>query len=133
MIIESYKVLEKEGIVPYGYCKHVVKTYGFVHIKYSLKQNLLNLLKLSDYSPVFFDYEIKQNVHYDITHGSLITSEYEKIDIEKFRQKKIVEELLLCREFKEWPEIEAKIRKYIINAGGSFKKSCIRGYEKRGS
>ena len=133
MIIESYKVFEEVKVVTYGYCKHVIKTLGFISINYSLKQKLLNLLGLSDYSPVYIDRKIKQTIDYDTSCGGIIPSEHEKINREKYIQKRHCEESLWCCNFKEWPEIETKIKRYIINAGGSLKKSYIHGYEKRGS
>ena len=131
MILETYKVLEDESIVTYAYCRHKVKTAGFIYIKYSLRQKLLNLLGLSDYSPVYLDIKIKQKVkywEYDTT-----SSEQSKIDREVDSQKKIAEEVLYSRKFLEWSEIESKIKKYIINEGCSLKESYIRGYGKRGN
>ena len=131
MILETYKVLEDEGIVEYAYCRHKVKTTGFIYIKYSLRQKILNLLGLSDYSPVYLDIKIKQNVEY--WEYLTTPTEQSKIDLEVDRQRKIVEEVLYSRKFPEWSEIESKIKKYIINEGCSLKESYIRGYEKRGS
>ena len=131
MILETYKILEDESIVTYAYCRHKVKTSGFICIKYSLRQKLLNLLGLSDYSPVYLDIKIKQKVKYwEIT---TTPQERSKIDQEVDRQRKIAEELLHSRKFPEWSEIESKIKKYIINEGCSLKESYIRGYEKRGN
>lgn len=131
MILETYKILEDESIVTYAYCRHKVKTSGFICIKYSLRQKLLNLLGLSDYSPVYLDIKIKQKVKYwEIT---TIPSERSKIDQEVDRQKKIAEEVLYSRKFPEWSEIESKIKRYIINEGCSLKESYIRGYGKRGN
>ena len=131
MILETYKVLEDESIVTYAYCRHKVKITGFVYIKYSLKQKLLNLLGLSDYSPVYLDIKIKQKVKY--WEFCITPSEQSKIDQEVDRQKKIAEEVLCSRKFPEWSEIESKIKKYIINEGCSLKKSYICGDEKRGN
>lgn len=131
MILETYKVLEDEGIVKYAYCRHKVKTTGFIYIKYSLRQKLLNLLRLSDYSPVYLDIKIKQKVKY--WEYLTTPSEESKIDQEVDRQRKIAEEVLYSRKFPEWSEIESKIKKYIINEGCSLKESYIRGYEKRGN
>ena len=131
MILETYKVLEDESIVTYAYCRHKVKTTGFIYIKYSLRQKLLNLLGLSDYSPVYLDIKIKQKVKYWETITT--PSEQSKIDQEVGRQRKIAEEVLYSRKFPEWSEIESKIKKYIINEGCSLKESYIRGYKKRGN
>lgn len=131
MILETYKILEDESIVTYAYYRHKVKTTGFIYIKYSLRQKLLNLLGLSDYSPVYLDIKIEQGVKYG---DSYITScEQSKIDQEVDRQRKIAEEILYSRKFPEWSEIESKIKKYIINEGCSLKESYIRGYGKRGN
>ena len=133
MILETYKVFEDEGIVKYAYCRHKVKTTGFIYIKYSLRQKLLNLLGLSDYSPVYIDRKIKQIVSYGDSFGSITTSEQKQINQEKYIQKRRCEEFLWCCNYKEWPEIESKIKRYIINEGCSIHESYIRGYEKRGS
>lgn len=131
MILETYKVLEDEGIVTYALCRHKVKTSGFICIKYSLRQKLLNLLGLSDYSPVYLDIKIKQKVKYGDSY--ITPSERSKINQEVDRQRKIAEEVLYSRKFPEWSEIESKIKKYIINEGCSLKESYIRGYKKRGN
>lgn len=133
MILETYKVFEDKSTVTYAYCMHKVKTIGFIYIKYSLRQKLLNLLGLSDYSPVYIDRKIKQIICYDDSYGPIITSEQKKINQEKYIQKRRCEELLWNRNYKEWPEIESKIKKYIINEGCSLKESYIRGYGKRGN
>lgn len=131
MILETYKVLENESIVTYAHCKHKVKTTGFIYIKYSLRQKFLNLLGLSDYSPVYLDIKIKQKVKYG--EYGIIPDEQSKIDREVDRQRKIAKEALYSRKFPEWSEIESKIKRYIINEGCSLKESYIRGYGKRGN
>ena len=133
MILETYKVFEDKNIVTYAYCRHIVNTVGFVYIKYSLRQKLLNLLGLSDYSPVYIDRKIKQIVDYDDSYGCITTSEQKTIDQEKYTQKRRCEEFLWCCNYKEWPKIESKIKRYIINEGCSIRESYIRGYGKRGS
>lgn len=133
MILETYKVFENRSIVTYAYCRHIVNTTGFVYIKYSLRQKLLNLLGLSDYSPVYIDHKIEQIVGYDDSYGCITTLEQESINQKKYVQKRHCEEFLRNRNYKEWPEIESKIKRYIINEGCSIQESYIRGYEKRSS
>ena len=131
MILETYKVFENKRVVPYAYYRHTVTTIGLIYIKYSLRQKLLNLLGLSDYSPVYIDLKIKHIICYDDPYGYITASEQERINQEVDRHRKIAEEVLYTREFSEWPEIESKIKKYIINEGCSLKESYIRGYGKR--
>lgn len=131
MILETYKVFENKRVVPYAYYRHTVNTIGLIYIKYSLRQKLLNLLGLSDYSPVYIDRKIEQIICYDSCY--ITTLEQEKINQEKSIQKRRCEELLWSRNYKEWPEIESKIKKYIINEGCSLKESYVRGYGKKGS